>query len=204
MLLLGITLQEFDDAFARARSDVKDKLQGTASSHSRILYFQKTVELLGLGTKILLTLDLEQTYWHTFLLNTRLFPGVKDFIIQLKSDGIITANITDLTTQIQFRKMVYLGLDEYFDYVVTSEEAGKDKPHRVPFDIILSKIDVSPSEVWMIGDNPINDIKGALAVGMIPFQKVHSGVIISEELKDHKKLLFKEYVDLFEIYSSLS
>ena len=57
MLLLGITLQEFDDAFARARSDVKDKLQGTASSHSRLLYFQKTVELLGLGTKILLTLD---------------------------------------------------------------------------------------------------------------------------------------------------
>jgi FMN phosphatase YigB (HAD superfamily) len=72
---------------------------------------------------------------------------VQDFIVQLKSDGIITANITDLTAQIQFRKMVYLGLDEYFDYVVTSEEAGKDKPHRAPFDIILSKIDVAPSEI---------------------------------------------------------
>jgi ribonucleotide monophosphatase NagD (HAD superfamily) len=56
----------------------------------------------------------------------------------------------------------------------------------------------------MIGDNPINDIKGALAVGMIPFQKVHNGVIISEELKDHKKYLFKEYIDLLEVYSSLS
>tara|TARA_Y100001936_G_C15925601_1_gene586507 strand:- start:146 stop:886 length:741 start_codon:yes stop_codon:yes gene_type:complete len=204
MLLLGITPHEFEEAFGKARADVKQKLHGTASSHSRLLYFQRTVELLGLGTKILLTLDLEQTYWRSFLVNTRLFPGAKDFICQLKSDGIITANITDLTAQIQFRKMVYLGLDEYFDYVVTSEEAGKDKPHRAPFDIILSKIGVPPSEIWMIGDNPVNDIKGALNVGMVPFQKFHNGVVISEEIKDHKQFLFKEYLKLLEIYKALS
>ena len=72
-------------------------------------------------------LDLEQTYWRTFLINCKLFSGVLDFVQLLKSKGIATANITDLTAQIQFRKLVYFGLDEYFDYVVTSEEAGKDK-----------------------------------------------------------------------------
>ena len=161
-------------------NEAEKKLGNTASSHSRLLYFQKTIENLGLGTRIVLTLDLEQTYWRFFLVNLRLFPGIKDFICQLKSDGVITANITDLTAQIQFRKLVYLGLDEYFDYVVTSEEAGRDKPDKAPFDIILSKIGVDPSEVWMIGDNPVNDIEGAVRAGMIPVQKLHNGVIVSE------------------------
>ena len=201
--LLSITPREFNEAFDKARLDVKEKLQDTASSHSRLLYFQRTVEFLGLGTKILLTLDLEQTYWRTFLVNTRLFPGVKDFICQLKSDGIITANITDLTAQIQFRKLVYWGLDEYFDFVVSSEEAGRDKPHRAPFDIILSKIGIAPSEIWMIGDNPISDIEGAVEAGMIPFQKIHKGVVASEIIKDHKGSLFEEYSKLFDVYSAL-
>jgi HAD superfamily hydrolase (TIGR01549 family) len=202
--LLDITSQEFDAAFNKARSDVKEKLQGTASSHSRLLYFQKTVEYLGLGTKILLTLDLEQTYWRTFLVNTRLFQGVKDFIIQLKSDGVITANITDLTAQIQFRKLVYFELDEYFDYVVTSEEAGKDKPHKAPFEIILSKIGIDPAEIWMIGDNPVNDIEGAFEAGMIPVQKIHSGIKLSKLIKEKKGFSFKDFSQLLNIYKGMA
>ena len=73
-----------------------------------LLYFQRTLENFGMGTQILLTLDLEQTYWSAFLANAGLFPGVKDFILQLKSDGVVTANITDLTSQIQFRKLYTL------------------------------------------------------------------------------------------------
>jgi HAD superfamily hydrolase (TIGR01509 family) len=203
MSLLNITRQEFDKAFDQARSDVKKKLGNTASSHSRLLYFQKTIENLGLGTRIVLTLDLEQTYWRFFLVNLRLFPGIKDFICQLKSDGVITANITDLTAQIQFKKLVYLGLDEYFDYVVTSEEAGRDKPDKAPFDIILSKIGVDPSEVWMIGDNPINDIEGAVRAGMIPVQKLHNGVIVSEVINGKKGYSFEEFSKLLDIYRSL-
>jgi putative hydrolase of the HAD superfamily len=203
MSLLNITSQEFDKSFDQARSDVKKKLGNTASSHSRLLYFQKTIENLGLGTRILLTLDLEQTYWRFFLINLRLFPGIKDFICQLKSDGVITANITDLTAQIQFRKLVYLGLDEYFDYVVTSEEAGRDKPDKAPFDMILSKIGVDPSDVWMIGDDPINDIEGAVRAGMIPVQKLHSGVIVSEVINEKKGYSFEEFSKLLDIYRSL-
>jgi len=200
---LNVTQQEFDGAFKKARSDVKKKLQDTASSHSRLLYFQRTIEYLGLGTKILLTLDLEQAYWRAFLINARLFPGVKDFIYQLKSDKVITANVTDLTAQIQFRKMVYLGMDEHFDYVVTSEEAGKDKPHSAPFDIILSKIGVAPSDIWMIGDNPINDIEGALAAGMVPFQKIHDGVKVSQIIKDGNGIAFEDFYKLLDVYKSL-
>ena len=140
--MLGINKEEFTRSFNEARKEIKGRLGSVASSHSRLLYMQVAIEKLGLKTRILLTLDLEQTYWRTFLNNCKLFPGVLDFIHILKSKGIATANITDLTAQIQFRKLIYFGLDELFDYVVTSEEAGRDKPNRQPFKIALDKLKV--------------------------------------------------------------
>jgi putative hydrolase of the HAD superfamily len=54
-------------AFKDARNEIKKRLGTVASSHSRLLYMQRAIEKLGLGTRILLVLDLEQTYWRTFL-----------------------------------------------------------------------------------------------------------------------------------------
>ena len=102
--LLGINKDRFSKVFDISKKEIKRLLGNTASSHSRLLYIQRTLENLGMKTKVLLTLDLEQTYWRTFLNNCKLFPGVLDFIYLLKSEGILMANITDLTAQIQFRK----------------------------------------------------------------------------------------------------
>ena len=71
--ILGINKKEFENAYEISKKDIKAKLGATASSHSRLLYFQRTIEHLGLRTRILLTLDLEQTYWRTFLANAQLF-----------------------------------------------------------------------------------------------------------------------------------
>ena len=119
------------------------------------------LEIMGLGSQVLLALDFEQTYWRTFLSNAILFDDVKELLDDLRLLGIPTAIVTDLTAQIQFRKVVYFGLDQYFDYIVTSEEAGFDKPHPAPFTIALEKMRPKGNTIWMIGDNPVNDIRGA-------------------------------------------
>lgn len=179
--LFSISPDQFDQAFRKARNEVKGRLKHTASSHSRLLYFQRMLELIGLGSQVLLALDLEQTYWRTFLSNAELFEGVKDFLDDLRLAKIPTAIVTDLTAQIQFRKIVYFGLDQYFDYIVTSEEAGFDKPHSAPFEIALEKMKPGTGPVWMIGDNPVNDIKGAReTIGAFTVQKVHEGVVRGE------------------------
>jgi putative hydrolase of the HAD superfamily len=178
---LGVTADEFDAAFDEARRQIKHRLKGTASSHSRLLYFQRMLELLGLRTQVLLALDFEQAYWRTFLLNSRLFDEIRDFLDDLRIAGIPTAVITDLTAQIRFRKLVYWGLDQQFDHVVTSEEAGYDKPHRAPFDVAIEKFGDLGSPLWMIGDNPICDIKGARdCIGAVTLQKLHKGVHVLE------------------------
>ena len=56
--------------------------------------------------------------------NAILFEGVKDLLDDIRLLGVPTAIVTDLTAQIQFRKIVYFGLDHYFVNIVTSEVDG--------------------------------------------------------------------------------
>jgi HAD superfamily hydrolase (TIGR01549 family) len=192
----SISASDFNNAFNEARRQIKYRLGDTASSHSRLLYMQRMLEIMGLGSQVLLALDFEQTYWRTFLSNATIFNGVKELLDDLRLLGIPTAIVTDLTAQIQFRKVVYFGLDRYFNYIVTSEEAGFDKPHAAPFQIALEKMQPKGNCIWMIGDNAINDIHGSKKhINATTLQKIHDGVELGEGTYA-PDLSFTEFNDL--------
>jgi putative hydrolase of the HAD superfamily len=200
----SITPEQFDIAFTQARSEVKNRLQHTASSHNRLLYLQRMLEIIGLGSQVLLALDFEQTYWRTFLSHAELFDDVKELLDDLRLLDIPTAIVTDLTAQIQFRKIVYFGLDHYFDFIVTSEEAGFDKPHEAPFQIAIQKMNPKGKCVWMIGDNEVSDIGGAKQkIGAITLQKIHDGVTMGTGANT-PDAVFSEYSELRKLLTGLS
>jgi len=58
-----------------------------------------------------------------------------------------------------------LGLGEAFDAVVTSATVGWEKPHPEIFRTAL-RLAGDPAEVWMVGDNPVADVRGAEQVGV--------------------------------------
>ena len=181
--LLGVKQNEFEPALAEAKREVKDILKETASAHSRLLYFARTLERLGMKSQPLMALDLEQTYWRSFLSASRLFPQVKEFLEDLRVAGIPAAAVTDLTAQIQFRKLIYFGLDHHFDHIVTSEEAGVEKPAAKPFTMALERLSLKTGElVWFVGDDAKKDIAGAKsALGALTLQKRHEGVVVSNQ-----------------------
>lgn len=201
---IGITEQDFTAAFDDARREVKNRLGHTGASHSRLLYFQRMIEKIGLRTQILLTLDLEQTYWRTFLANATLFPKSREFLEELTIKGISRAIVTDLTSQIQFRKLIYFSIDTYFDLVVTSEEAGVDKPDQKIFDLAIEKFGKVPSCIWMIGDDLVKDIHGASkALNCVTIQKRHSGVTVgnNESMAD---IVFDSFDEIIKYFQDLS
>ena len=201
--VFSISDEDFEKSFKLAREDVKRRINKTAASHSRLLYMQRMMEILGLGSQVLLALDLEQTYWRTFLAESRLFDEVKDLLDDLRILGIPAIVVTDLTAQIQFRKLVYFGLENSFNFVVTSEEAGFDKPHDAPFKIALEKANIKDGSLWMIGDNPINDIQGAKeAIGAITLQKIHSGIALGKN-KQAPDASFKDFSDVRKLISRI-
>ena len=205
----GVGSDEFDAAFAKARSDTKKQLGKTASSHSRLLYFQRTLELLGFRSQIQLSLEFEQAFWASYLATMELREGVIDFLDQLARANIRKVLITDLTTQIQFRKLIYLELDLRFEFIVTSEESGEDKPHRSGFDLALSKLNSQEDsseanaytgKIWMIGDNLKSDIEGAKnAVNA-------TTLALKSEIGDHDSnasidMIFESFEDLEQFVS---
>lgn len=74
--------------------------------------------------------------------------------------------ITNGFSEIQSRKLQASGLDQYFDTLITSDEAGVNKPSPAIFEYALKKTGASASESMMIGDEPEADIEGARGAGM--------------------------------------
>ena len=171
--LLGLSQVVFDEALSMAKIRVKNRLGNTAASHSRLLYFKEAIEICGLGPQPLISLELEQAYWAKFLTEMQFFENAIEFLEDLRVSGVRMILITDLTAQIQLRKVAFLGIEKYFDVIVTSEEAGAEKPDLAPFALALERLGETVENSWFIGDSPSKDTLGARThLGALTFQRV--------------------------------
>jgi putative hydrolase of the HAD superfamily len=59
-----------------------------------------------------------------------------------------------------------LGINQFFNAVLVSDENGWRKPHERIFQDALRRLQVTANEAVFIGDSPLEDIKGAKAAGM--------------------------------------
>lgn len=77
--------------------------------------------------------------------------------------GIITNGFAEW----QEMRLARLGLTEYIDLLVTSEQVGVAKPHRAIFNHALEKMGhPDRKRVLMVGDNPHSDILGGINAGL--------------------------------------
>lgn len=152
---LGVKAPAFEEAFAEARANVKQRLGETASSHSRLLYCHEALELIGLRSEPHVALVMEQEYWRSYLLAMQLRPGVTDLLQTLRYNDVVTAIVTDLTAQIQFRKLYHLDIAKWVDHVVCSEETAMEKASLQPFRLLASRVGSGATDcVWFVGDRP--------------------------------------------------
>jgi putative hydrolase of the HAD superfamily len=156
---------EFDDAYAAGRRDVKRELSGTASTHERVLYLKRAVELQTGESRSGDALALGEAYWDGYVAAMELFDGVTEALRELRDAGVSLAVATNLTTRVQLRKLDALGVDEHVDVVVTSEEVGREKPGSVMFTLPMSRLGVTPDETVVVGDSVRSDVEGGNAVG---------------------------------------
>ena len=60
----------------------------------------------------------------------------------------------------------HIGIGHWFHFVVTAADAGSLKPAAGIFEHALSHAGVAPAQAVHVGDDPVNDVEGAAAVGM--------------------------------------
>lgn len=161
----NIPLEKAKTNFNDARKKTHLEIPNSAASHNRVLYFQKMLEISGLNS-MQHALTYYDMYWDTFLDHMSLFNRVTEFLEEQSYKGTKICILTDLTAHIQFRKIQKLHLEDYIDYLVTSEEVGVEKPDTLMFESALEKLGCSANEALMIGDNWEKDILGATAMGI--------------------------------------
>jgi putative hydrolase of the HAD superfamily len=58
------------------------------------------------------------------------------------------------------------GLREFFDPFIVSAEVNMQKPDAEIYTLAMERAGVAPDDCVMVGDNPVDDVRGAAAAGV--------------------------------------
>ncbi len=87
---------------------------------------------------------------------------------EIKDMGIKTGLITNGNPELQYFKIMSLGMTDCFDEIIVSGETPYEKPDVRIFQLMARSLGIKPAEMLYIGDHPINDIDGSRNAGCIP------------------------------------
>ena len=85
-----------------------------------------------------------------------------------KASGYQTGIITNGTEDFQMKKIKALQLDRHVEHIIIGGVIGSQKPDLKPFYAMSSLLQLKPSEMVYVGDNPLNDIDASRRAGFIP------------------------------------
>ncbi len=121
--------------------------------------FSMVFQALGI-TDVPSTEQLQEDYLAICPRKPHLMPHTREVLDYLK-DNYQLHIITNGFDDVQFVKMHYSGITEYFMEVVTALRAGYQKPNRQIFDFARQCAQADCPDCLMIGDNLLADIQGA-------------------------------------------
>ena len=167
---LDLARVDVDAAWAAARRSVKGRLDGRASSHSRLLYLAELVHAVGRPDMLASVRAWERAYWRAFVGAATVRPRARAFLETVRRAGAKVAIVSDLTLEVQLLKLETFGVLPLIDALVTSEEVPLDKPAEAIFHLGMARLGTSAEACIMVGDRDDKDGEGARRLGMPYFQ----------------------------------
>jgi len=125
-------------------------------------------------SSVICGLDIDQTraseelswrFRETMFSNLRVFPEVPSVLKRLANQYRL-AIITNGMATAQQEKLSHLGLDGFFEFIISSAEIGEGKPSQRIFQAALDSAQVVAGKAMMIGDSLEGDIHGAQKSGL--------------------------------------
>lgn len=171
---LGIAKAYFRSEYKRMNEELKVRLgKDDAATHSRSIRLQNLLEQWG---KPLFphVEKLYHLYWDALLAESKAEPGSIEAIRALRKMGIGVGIGTDMTFWMQYQKLERFGFAPYITHMVTSQEAGHEKPHPEFMALCVKKAGCKPEEMVFVGDTFKKDVAGSAkaghASGLVPGQ----------------------------------
>lgn len=88
-------------------------------------------------------------------------PQARPMLETLRQQGYLLGTLSNGNADIR-----RIGLSDCFDFALSADALGVGKPHAAAFGAALGRAGVAPRQAVHLGDNPHDDIAGALAAGM--------------------------------------
>ena len=162
---LDIQPEDFRALHRQAMTEQERRMGYSCGSiHNRIIRYQIILELTG--NPVSHALHMSNLYWDAFLDTVTPYPGAEDCLRTLRKRGYRVGIGTNMTADYQFSKLDRLGLLECIDFMLSSEEAGVEKPDPRFFARCVEKAGCPAAACAFVGDNPVHDAAGAIAAGM--------------------------------------
>ncbi|HAM97968.1 MAG TPA: noncanonical pyrimidine nucleotidase, YjjG family [Marinilabiliales bacterium] len=164
---LSQRFQEFLDLFYRINDNLWNQYENGILKKEvlRTKRFEDTFAQMGIHANGL-SQKMSDDYITESPLKTALFPHTHETLSYLNEKGYRLFLITNGFTEVQVVKIKHSSLEPYFEKMITSEEAGYQKPHRKIFEYALKNTHSRKKESIMIGDDLENDIFGARRFGI--------------------------------------
>jgi putative hydrolase of the HAD superfamily len=164
MMELGIPMEEFEQDYHRLMQEQLQICGSNAGCHSRAIRFQRMMEERGLPLRY--GAQLNDLYWEIMMDEMTPAEGAAQLLDGLRERGLRLGVGSDMTADWQIKKLDKLGLLDKLDFIVTSEEAGVEKPELKLFQLCAKKAGCAMEECLFVGDNLKKDVLGALNAGM--------------------------------------
>ena len=121
------------------------------------------------GCNCKITEKLEQTYLQRLLdelANATIpMPGALQVLSAMHNQFKLAVVSNFPEPQFVKQTLDKYSLINFFDSIIVSAEVGWMKPHPLPFQLAMEKLQVDPSNVLFIGDDLKSDMAGAASVG---------------------------------------
>jgi len=189
MIDAGLPLSP-DEAYDLLREIIKEK-GSNYDKHLNVL----TKRVFGEEKPLLIALGMI-TYHNVKFALLRLFPETMSTLIHLKARGYHLGVISNGITIKQYEKLVRLGLHHFFHSVITSQEAGVEKPDIAIFELAMKTMGCKAENSVMIGNSFNDDVLGAIDAGM-------SAVFLTTELKDSERAIIEKRSLKLDIISDI-
>lgn len=163
-----VDAESFLNAYDKAHEKYRVLRYGDLKEVTNAVWVSEALNSLGFktnpdnsGVKSALNIFFED-YLHAFELR----PCVKRLLGELSAEYRL-----GLVSNFTYAPVIYsalrrLGISSFFNTVLVSEAVVWRKPHEKIFEEVLRRLGVSGEEAVYVGDSPLEDIKGAKALGM--------------------------------------
>ena len=138
------------------------------SDEKRLEFFTMYEQMILENAGLSVSQDLARRIWQMAGAVPKDFTPFDDTIpalAELRASGYklgVISNLRRDMTELSRR----LGLSPYLDFVVTSAEAGAEKPDAAIFRAALGRATVEPDQAVHVGDQHRSDVMGARAAGL--------------------------------------